>query len=68
MALISKYFVSSSKSHSLSCHARPVSTGLSGILNEFIPSDFPKVETRISFGLLVLPVPSFGGLYDVRCA
>ena len=68
VALISKYFVSSSKSSRLSCYARPVSKGLSGILNEFIPSDFPKVETRISLVLLVPAVPSFGGLYDVGCA
>ena len=53
-ALISKYSVSSLKSSSHSCHAQPVSKGLSGILNKFILSDFPKVETQISDGLLVL--------------
>ena len=45
--LISKYFVSSSKS-SYFCHSQPVSKGFSGILNEFILSDFLKVETWIS--------------------
>lgn len=34
-------------------------TGLSGSLNEFILSDFPKVETRISVGLLVTVLGSF---------
>ena len=53
-ALISKYSVSSLKSSSHSCHVQPVSKGLSGILNKFILSDFPKVETQISDGLLVL--------------
>ena len=40
-----------------SCHTWPVSKGLSGILNQFVLSDFLKVETRISLGLLVVPVP-----------
>ena len=43
-ALISKYFVSSLKS-SYFCYSQPVSNGFSGILNEFILSDFLKVET-----------------------
>lgn len=38
---------------------RPVSMGFSGSLNEFILSDFPKVETRISVGLLVTLLGSF---------
>ena len=71
MALISKYSVSSSKSLSHSCHARQVSLGLCGILNEFILNDVPKVETQISVGLLVLPVLHlalyFSNTRSVRC-
>ena len=57
------YSVSSSKSMSHSCRAWPVSKALSGILNKFILSDFPKVETQISIGLLVLLVPLFGIIF-----
>ena len=55
--LISKYFVSSSKS-SYFCHSQPVSKGFSGILKEFILSDFWKL--RLEFLLVLLMVPSFG--------
>ena len=73
MTLISKYnFVSSSQSLSYSCHAQPVSKGFSGILNEFMLSDFVKFESWIS----ACVAGSFvwhnffltQSLYNVRCS